>query len=72
MVGSIFYLAKLNTVPWMFTAALSLSDSEYMASLAYIEGVTDATNDTKQTDNKCDKMQTITSTIFQLLYPVAL
>ena len=53
MVGTIFNLAKVNTVPCMFTATLSLSDSEYMRldNLAYIESISDATNDAEQTKN---------------------
>ena len=39
MVGRIFNLAKVDTVPCMFTA------------LAYIESITDATNDIEQTEN---------------------
>ena len=48
IVGTIFNLAMVNTVPCMCTASLSLSlslawtGSKWMDSLAYIESITDA------------------------------
>ena len=53
----------------MFTA--SLSDSEHILdSLAYIESITDATNDIEQTEENVSKVQTITSKCWsQLLHP---
>ena len=50
MVGIIFNLAKVNTVPCMFTATLSLSlslslywtASRLLDSLAHMESITDA------------------------------
>ena len=54
----LFNLAKVNTVPCMFTATLSLSwtASRRLNSLAYIESITDAysqylVNDIEHTEN---------------------
>ena len=53
MVETIFNLAKVT----QFLECLQLpfpSDSEYMTdSLAYIESITDATNNIEQSENKC-------------------
>ena len=51
MIGTIFNLAKVNTVPCMFTAVLSRIASTRLDSLAHIDGITDATNDIEQTEN---------------------
>ena len=44
MVGTIFNLAKVNTIPCMCVAALSLfqTASRQLDSLAYIESINDA------------------------------
>ena len=41
----------------MFTASLSQIVCIWLASVAYIESVTDATNDVEQTENKCVKSE---------------
>ena len=59
IVGTIFNLAKVNTVPFMCAASLSLSwtASRRPDSLAHIESITDAysqyfVNDIEHTENR--------------------
>ena len=52
IVGKIFNPDMVNTIFCMFTAALALSDSMcILDSLAYIESITDATNDIEPIEN---------------------
>ena len=53
MVGTIFNLAKVNPVHCKFTAiSLSQIASTLPDSLAYIESITETTNDIEQVENK--------------------